>query len=74
MGKLAPYWLDIDNGKYVSVPDRAALVLRIFQMADAGDGALTIAKAQRRIGACMAALEKPPSSSMGSDASAKNTC
>lgn len=44
IGKLAPYWLTIDGNQYVVVRDRAALVLRIFRMADAGDGALTIAK------------------------------
>lgn len=44
MGKLAPYWLTIHGDQYVVVPDRVALVLRIFRMADAGDGALTIAK------------------------------
>lgn len=44
MGKLAPYWVDIAGGQYVANPDRAALVLRMFEMADAGDGALTIAK------------------------------
>ena len=44
MGKLAPYWLTILGNQYVAVPDRVALVLRIFRMADAGDGALAIAK------------------------------
>ncbi len=44
MGKLAPYWLTIGGERYVAVPDRVALVLRIFRMADAGDGALAIAK------------------------------
>lgn len=44
MGKLAPYWLTIHGDRYVVEPDRMLLVLRIFRMADAGDGALTIAK------------------------------
>jgi DNA invertase Pin-like site-specific DNA recombinase len=44
MGKLAPFWLVVSANQYVCVPDRVALVLRIFRMAEAGDGALTIAK------------------------------
>lgn len=44
MGKLAPFWLSVKNGRYAAIPDRAALVLRIFEMADASDGALTIAR------------------------------
>lgn len=44
MGKLAPYWLEIIGDRYAVVKDRAELLLRIYRMADAGDGALTIAK------------------------------
>lgn len=44
VGKLAPAWLTIANQRYVAIPERAELVIRIFEMADAGDGALTIAR------------------------------
>ncbi|WP_294196493.1 recombinase family protein [uncultured Sphingomonas sp.] len=44
VGKLAPAWIDIKGGRYVANADKAALVRRIFDMADAGDGSLTIAK------------------------------
>lgn len=46
LGKLAPHWLKVDpaNNKYVVIPERAAVVQRIFDMADAGDGAGAIAR------------------------------
>lgn len=46
LGKMAPPWLAIDPAtkKYVTIPERAALVLRIFHMSDAGDGGPTIAR------------------------------
>lgn len=46
LGKLAPPWLTVgpDTKKYVTIPDRAALVLRIFHMSDAGDGGATVAR------------------------------
>ena len=44
LGRCGVHIATVDGDRYVVVPNRSALVLRIFHMADASDGALTIAK------------------------------
>jgi hypothetical protein len=39
-----PSWIKIEGGKFVLIPDRAAVVRRIFDLAIAGHGNFTVAK------------------------------
>lgn len=42
--KVVPSWMEVVDGKIVLIPERAAIIVKIFEMAKNGTGQLSIAK------------------------------
>ncbi|MNE05911.1 Recombinase [compost metagenome] len=44
LGQACPYWLKLEDGKYVEISDRVKVVKKIFELATSGHGHRAIAK------------------------------
>lgn len=44
LGHACPYWLNLEGGKYVALPERVQVVRQIFKLATSGHGHRAIAK------------------------------